>query len=319
MNLSLKIIPFAMIVALFSCAGTETRTASPLTAHKRPPISSTGCYQHTDHDTADLCAQWRAALAAEASAHEARRATNWSVFGAIISLLGTVGLIVTIFLTKKSIDMTRLANQMTEAANTAADIRARETAIETARALAASEQAAAAALEQAQIARETAKIQLRPYLHVRRLAISNFEQFPMNIPFIAINYGETPAHDAKLFTNMQIVHMDTWDGTVTEPKPSMWNSSAPVAKGEKYISYDRPFDKLPTNQLELQRNILNSIRSGETALVLNGRIEYKDDFGNQYHSNYKVILGGPNPPHLQNIDGEDLYPMAYLPDGNEAI
>jgi len=52
-----------------------------------PGYNPDPCYNAKDHDAADLCAQWRAALAAEKAAHEARRATDWAIVAAILGAL----------------------------------------------------------------------------------------------------------------------------------------------------------------------------------------------------------------------------------------
>jgi len=51
--------------------------------------NSERCYKSDNHDAADLCAQWRAAIAAEKAAHEARRATTWSIIATLLGALGT--------------------------------------------------------------------------------------------------------------------------------------------------------------------------------------------------------------------------------------
>ena len=50
-----------------------------------PGYNPDPCYEAKDHDAADLCAQWRAAVAAEKTAHEARRATVWAIVATILS------------------------------------------------------------------------------------------------------------------------------------------------------------------------------------------------------------------------------------------
>lgn len=62
-----------------------------------PGYNPDPCYYAQGHDAADLCAQWRAAVAAEKAAHEARRAGNWSVVATLLSALAIGGLFVTIY------------------------------------------------------------------------------------------------------------------------------------------------------------------------------------------------------------------------------
>lgn len=69
--------------------GTEKASPTPPTPTYTPyPQYKAGpCYYAKDHDSADLCAQWRAAIAAEKAAHEARRANSWAIVTTLLSAL----------------------------------------------------------------------------------------------------------------------------------------------------------------------------------------------------------------------------------------
>ena len=85
-------------LALVSAANQPEKNGNAQPASEQspptPPFTpyadfySTGCYYAQNHDQSDLCAQWRAAVAAEKAAHEARRATFWVIVGVILSLIG---------------------------------------------------------------------------------------------------------------------------------------------------------------------------------------------------------------------------------------
>ena len=60
------------------------------------------CYQAKNHDTADLCAQWRASVAAEKTAHEARRATNWTIVATLLSAMSLGAVAYALYLTVES-------------------------------------------------------------------------------------------------------------------------------------------------------------------------------------------------------------------------
>lgn len=70
------------------------------------------CYHAEDHDAADLCAQWRAAVAAEKAAHEARRSVTWSIVASLLSFATIVGLIVTIWRTSGALKEARRGNRL---------------------------------------------------------------------------------------------------------------------------------------------------------------------------------------------------------------
>lgn len=61
-----------------------------------PDLNASACYKAQNHDTADLCAQWRAAIAAEKAAESARDAVLWTIIGTFLSSVGLAALVVTI-------------------------------------------------------------------------------------------------------------------------------------------------------------------------------------------------------------------------------
>ena len=62
-----------------------------------PNWQSESCYKAQDHDSADLCAQWRAAIAAEKAAKATEVATQWSKAATALSALA-LGALIWIFL-----------------------------------------------------------------------------------------------------------------------------------------------------------------------------------------------------------------------------
>jgi hypothetical protein len=95
--------PVARLVPTPTPTPTPTSTASPsskFTAY--PGYNPDPCYHAEDHDAADLCAQWRASMAAENSAHESRRATTWSIVATILSALSFMAVAAALRLTIQS-------------------------------------------------------------------------------------------------------------------------------------------------------------------------------------------------------------------------
>ena len=88
-------------------APQSTPSPEPFVAH-RDPLDAR-CYHETDHDRADLCAQWRAALASEAAASSSSRANTIAIVSSIFSLLGIIGLLVTLWLTRTANTFSRRA------------------------------------------------------------------------------------------------------------------------------------------------------------------------------------------------------------------
>lgn len=99
---------------------TTTAASPPPTPSEKPPFVAYGdpldarCYRQTDHDRADLCAQWRAALAAEAAASSSRQANTIAIVSSIIGLFGIIGLLVTLWLTRTANTLSRRAAEAAE-------------------------------------------------------------------------------------------------------------------------------------------------------------------------------------------------------------
>jgi hypothetical protein len=138
---------------------TPTPTAAQGTPE--PPVAAyrgydpDPCYHAQKHDAADLCAQWRAAIAAEKAAHEARRATSWSIVATLLSGVAIIGLIVTIAQGRSGLRKASEANNL---------------------------------------ARDSSKRELRAYLAATDFAIENFSpgETPRST-WILRNLGNTPA------------------------------------------------------------------------------------------------------------------------------
>src|SRR5688500_299527 len=89
-----------MLLALISSGAANPQSQKPeqpQTQQQKPTAQPTpryapypswqadACYNAKDHNAAALCAQWRAAVAAEKAAHEARRATSWSIVATVFT------------------------------------------------------------------------------------------------------------------------------------------------------------------------------------------------------------------------------------------
>lgn len=94
-----KASPAAPAVAALP-SSPSTSTASNFAAY--PGYNPDPCYNAKDKDAADLCAQWRSAIAGEKAAHEARRATTWSIVATLLNALGLVAVGAALYLTIQS-------------------------------------------------------------------------------------------------------------------------------------------------------------------------------------------------------------------------
>lgn len=67
-----------------------------------PGFDPDPCYKAQDYDAANLCAQWRSAVAAEKAALEARRSSNWSIVAAFLSAISLTAVAAALYLTVES-------------------------------------------------------------------------------------------------------------------------------------------------------------------------------------------------------------------------
>lgn len=79
-----------------------------------PDKNADPCYYAKDHDAADLCAQWRAAIAAEKAAKAAQGANGWAMVAAILSLFGVGGIIYALLQTHSALGEARKGNELAE-------------------------------------------------------------------------------------------------------------------------------------------------------------------------------------------------------------
>jgi hypothetical protein len=75
------------------------------------------CYQAKNHDTADLCAQWRAAIAAEKAAESGWWGNLISGFGGLLSFISVVLVVMALRQTEKSRGQAREANHIAKLAH----------------------------------------------------------------------------------------------------------------------------------------------------------------------------------------------------------
>lgn len=119
----------------------------------------------------DLCAQWKAADAATDGA-------RWSFWSLILAAVGTIGVLISLYYTRKAV----LA---AEDATRDADL-----------ALAIAERNANAAALQVETFQKNARLQLRAHLSAKSLRVDDGEKYGRSGPCMAleiVNYGQTPA------------------------------------------------------------------------------------------------------------------------------
>ncbi len=166
-----------------------------------PDRYSDACYNADNYNNADLCAQWRAAIAAEKAADEARLATIAAIIGTVLSLITVIGLIVTISQTSGALGEARRGNRLNLMNERRARRESKDAAKDTQRAIDIAERNADAALRQVEIAQNAANAQLMPYVYIERITPVQTSGFDLSDPHVMVslkNFGKTPATNFKI-------------------------------------------------------------------------------------------------------------------------
>lgn len=226
------------------------------------------CYHAEDHDAADLCAQWRASIAAEKTTKEARRATTWSIVATILSVVTVMGLIVSLHQTSGALTEARRGNRL----NMAFERRARR---ESGRAAKDQERALQIAESQLLLSEKSNKAQIRSYLTVARMEpfqTTGGDQLSVKV-FIK-NVGQTPAR-IKYVAGM------AW---MTDQQ-----TISPIEDGPPATTYYHFIDVLPQGSEDEilvicdDCSLIEKLNGTDKAdIFVYGRIEFTDIFGDDH-------------------------------------
>lgn len=175
---------------------------APESPHRPYPNRySDACYNADKYENADLCAQWRAAIATEKAANEARIATIAAIIGTVLSLVTVMGLIITIYQTSGALGEARRGNRLNLLNERRARRESREAAKDTQRAIDIAERNADAAYRQIEISQNAADAQLMPYIYIEKILTISIDQIDQSEPNILVkikNFGKTPATKVKI-------------------------------------------------------------------------------------------------------------------------
>lgn len=241
------------------------------------------CYNADSHDAADLCAQWRAALAAEASSHEARRSTTWSIIAAALSLMTVGGLIFSLSQTHGALREARRGNRLAVHSERRSRREAGERARETEQALITATRNADTADKQVVISEMMARRELRAYVLLERSWVEIDKDGIATIILHFVNGGNTPAVNMEIFGALEVVFSGT-------PPPENAGVSDFSGQESKFsispkCGRDKPM-RLPSLQYT------RDIQTGVVDLYVWGEARYEDVFGIRHWSKFLLFAGG---------------------------
>lgn len=298
-----------------SSAPSPTKSAEP-PYRPYPERYSDACYDAQDHDAADLCAQWRAALAAEKAAQEARIATIAAIIGTFLSLATVIGLIVTIWQTHGALGEARRGNRLNLLFERRSRREARKAEVDQARVLELTDTVAKANKQSAEVSQQALIIGQRARVLASGVNMahgpdSKTGEMALVYEVAWKNHGLTEAHNAVLETSHVLVPPGA-EPSFPPSKPTPLPAAVIPPNSTRFSSHQG----VVVSDLE-------KVWSGELELFLYSRIEYNDIFAEQFSTprHYSTFVGKaqlPGPPSL--IGTEASYIVRFRSDipGNEA-
>lgn len=244
-------------------------SASPTQFIAHRNMADENCYYDLDHDAADLCAQWRAAIAAEKSSASAAEAMNWTIFGSVLSGLGLIALLATLAQTQRSLGEVRRSNLINMRENSRSTRRALAAMKHTQEALSAARDSAEAAVKSVEIQDRSARLQLRAYLLVDKINISFIADDFIAVRVLIKNVGATPARITSARIGIWVAATANPDPLSSGPAPRPHGNFpdwlAQSASGEMFAAIDDPLTAA-------------SLNVEGRDIYIYGKIEYTDLF-----------------------------------------
>jgi hypothetical protein len=228
-----------------------------------PDLRSADCYREPNHDVADLCAQWRATIAAEASAASAQQATIATMVGAAMSTLSFVMVVFALNDGRKSL---AVAQQSAADANRAADYQE----------------------AQLKLAQDVSRAELQPYVHTTRAVLHVYED-DARLPKVLVtfeNSGRTPAIHAECHSRLDAA--DALDALSYQP--ISYDSPNEVGVIPPDQRRDRYEPLLYLKAVSQKRTKLKKTDEHGGRFVLRGYIRYRDTFGNRFITEYCYVV-----------------------------
>ncbi len=259
---------------------SESPTPEPYAPY--PRVDDPRCYQAANHDTADLCAQYRAAAAAEQTVRLGIWGNYIGAIGAVLSFVGTILVLI-------ALAQTRKANRIAKRDYGAARLEARSAAKDTAQAMEYAKMTAEAAILQASVAKDMGIASTKAYLIVGSVAGRIDEAGRAHLDFEVVNAGSSPAIFVRVEWQLSIFFVAVGIPPNLSPPsehfmPEMLSAIgaiSPQGATSKQVAYEEKIDDLIQADL-LARPCFMKVRV---------RTVYKDVFGQNNTEDFSFWRG----------------------------
>ncbi|WP_411290437.1 hypothetical protein, partial [Sphingorhabdus sp.] len=239
-------------------------------------VEKTPCDNPKSETESDLCAQWRAAKAAEKSA-------NWTLYGVVASAIGISLLLWQIMLTREAVKDTGDATKAMQEANSIA-----RSAASKARQAEFAGKIKSRIEDQARTASE--QRQMRAYVSVEPGGVNQSYEGFSRLPYNIKNSGRTPAYDLALCGDIIIVQGDPRNFNPSEQGrigegDAVASTDITLGPNDNQWSYAYMDDGLIQGHRQ-------KIAQRKAAVVHYGFLQYRDAFDNIRRTNFAFYHWG---------------------------
>jgi len=277
-------------------ANAGERADPPVQRRDESPKAEKPCAKGQDDRSSDLCAQWKAADAAELSAIWTIRTFWLGVGGLFVGFFTLMAAVAAAWFARNAaveaaksaqagadaVIAASEANKLAEREYKWARKEARGSARNTETALAASLRSADSAHRHAEVAADTARKQLRAYILVDEIVVVNFGQ--NQIPTFSgkiINHGQTPAHDVQITSKVEVQYIDRDRHEIKFGPGVSGRKSSGILGRDKNFSFNRnPSSPLAPGHFD-------GIVRGDYCYIFAGVVSYRDIFGCRHITIFK--------------------------------
>lgn len=234
------------------------------------------CYYAPNHDSADLCAQWRAVVATERAASAANSGNYIGSAGAVLSFISIVLVLI-------ALGQTRNANRLSKKQFETARDDAIESAVYMATALAQGQRSADAASSQSKIAAQMFAADFRPWISVTALNLNIDPGFQPHTQIAFQNIGKTIAHSCFVYENTEVANFTApLLGSVSQ----VGGASVHLMPNESVnlpVRPSKPFSGEELRQIE---------KGMPLRMWTHGRVEYVDELGKSHTTYFAFCYSG---------------------------
>lgn len=251
-----------------------------------PNMNAKSCYQAKDHDAADLCAQWRAAVAAEKTSDSAWLA---NFIGAISAVLTFISIVLVIF----ALRQTERSLKIAQRERASATIRSIAAAEDTRLALEVATQNASAAIKLAETSEKSLQATQRAFLNVlptAQFVLKEGRIIGLKINTRIENVGNTEARNLEISAGSKMTGGDL---------PPDFSYPVEKVTGRDYLIPRSPEGFAAPATTIFRNGDLEAFLSGRHVSFYWGEVVYQDIFDRRHHikhSHHLVIINRNEDP-----------------------